>query len=472
MFKILLQITACLALTTLSSCSSLQFSDIFSSYSTQMQPARSAQLQGDFNLAESLIKVRSHSDGSYALSLLELGRLQYLNLNWSMSEQSFATAYQQIQASQAKAKIQLSRGMENVAAIISNENALRYDIPFYEQSMLHSYQALNYLYQQAFESALVEIRRANLIQEKALLSHQETLIKAQQAMINSGINQSSFAKSYPSMSASIGEVKNGFQNAYTFYLSALLYEGAGELNDAYIDYKKALEIFPHNHYLQQDVLRLATQLAMTDDLAYFEQQFGEYQKNDSGASGQLVVLIEQGVISPKEEVNVNLPIFTRHNDMRFYSIALPTYHQPAFASTPFQLSLNEQTYQSEEIVRLQSLAAKQQEEHLPAIVARQILRLVAKEEMRQQMSRKGGDVGNILANLYNIASERADTRSWSTLPDNVQLIRVSLPVGKHQLTLKQNGLTELINIDINPKQISLINMVSIGNTINHQTIYF
>ena len=38
--------------------------------------------------------------------------------------------------------------------------------------------------------------------------------------------------------------------------SAIIYEMLGHFDDAYIDYKKALEIVPDNTYLQKDVLRL------------------------------------------------------------------------------------------------------------------------------------------------------------------------------------------------------------------------
>ncbi|MEL0642622.1 tetratricopeptide repeat protein, partial [Pseudoalteromonas aliena] len=62
---------------------------------------------------------------------------------------------------------------------------------------------------------------------------------------------------YPSMGNVTRDVINGFQIAYTFYLSALLYQSAKQYNDAYIDYKKALAIHPNNIYLQQDVMRLA-----------------------------------------------------------------------------------------------------------------------------------------------------------------------------------------------------------------------
>ena len=469
MYKILLRITGYLALAvTLSSCSSMSFTDIFSGYNKQMRPVYNAQLRGDYALAQSLIQPRSSSDGTYTLGLLETARLQYLNQHWPESEKTFTLASEQIQQAQQQAKIQLSRGVENVGAVVSNDNALRYDVPYYEQSMLHSFQALNYLYQQQYEGALVEVRRANLVQEQALMANQESLHDAQQKMTSNGINVDSFNKSYPSMATTIGKVKNGFQNAYTFYLSGILYEGAGQFNDAYIDYKRALEIYPSNQFLQQDVLRLAHGLSMTDDISRYEQRFGKYNNKANNNSGQLVLLLEDGIISPKDEISINLPIFSHHRDMRFYSVSLPVYHSNNRPRSPLTLKVNGQSYQSQEIVRLDALAAKHLKDQLPAMVVRQALRLVAKEEMRQQMSRKGGDVGHILASLYNIASENADTRSWSTLPDNVQLIRLNLSEGKHQITLQQNGRSKVVDVNITANRITLINTISTGSQLEQK----
>ncbi len=470
MLRKYLQLTSYILLSILlSSCSSMQISDMFVGYNQKMQAVHNAQLKGDFSHADSLVKSHNTASGSYALSLLERGRLQYLANNWQASEESLAQVYSEIKTNQESANIQLSRGVDNVGALISNDNALRYDIPLYEQGMLHSYQALNYLFQRDFEGALVEVRRANLVQEQALKANQNSLYEAQEKMAKNGVSTDSLDKSYPSMSAIIGDLKNGFQNAYTFYLSGLLYEGAGELNDAYIDYKKALEIFPDNQYLQQDVLRLATKLVMSNDLPRLEKRFGQY-KGTKANSGQLVILVEQGVINGKESVGINLPVFTRRDDFRYYSVALPVYRPNTATMAPLKLSVNKQSYQSETIVRLQSLAAKQLEEQLPGIVTRQVLRLISKEEIRQQLSRKGGDVGNILASLYNIASEKADTRSWSTLPDNVQIIRVNLPQGQHQLNLQQGGKNQQVEVTINANRISLINYTAMGNYTGYQTI--
>src|SRR5690606_3650157 len=56
---------------------------------------------------------------------------------------------------------------------------------------------------------------------------------------------------------------------------------------------------------------------------------------------------------------------------------------------------------------------------------------------------KGGEVlGFITGRLANLAaneSERADTRSWTLLPNDVALVRLSLPPGVHQATLETFG---------------------------------
>lgn len=460
----------------LNGCSTTSFNDLFSNYNEQMQGVKQAQQQGNYQHAVELIPVRSPKDGTYNLSLLEKARLQYLVNNTIQSTKTFELAYQQVQQVQQEAKIQLSRGVENVAAVVSNDNAIRYDIPLYEQSMLHSYQAINYLIQKDLSGALVEIRRANIVQEDALVQNIDSVYRQQEKM-----TKQSLSKQYPSMATAIGNVANGFQNAYTFYLSALLYEAAGQYNDAYIDYKKALAIYPNNSYLQQDTWRLANSLHMTNDISLFKKSLpqsitspyesqGNNNDKKSNNLGQIVIIIENGIINAKQETSVNLPIFTRHNDVRFYSVALPSYQNYLKSYSPLHLSYLGKTYQSEEIVRLQSLAAKQLKDKMPAITARQIARLVAKEEIRQQMARQGGDVGNIFASIYNIATEKADTRSWSTLPDSIHILRINLPSGNHQLPLSLNGIDKKINVTVNANRQTLVTLSAINSHTQHTTL--
>jgi hypothetical protein len=454
----------------LSGCASLQFADIFQGYSSQMKPVKAAQRQGEFVQAESILGKRSENNGSYVLNLLERARLQFLASDWQASQKTFAQAYAKVEQQRNKAKIQISRGIENLGAVVSNDNAISYQIPYYEQGMLHSYQALNYLFQDDFEGALVEIRRANLVQENALKAYAKDVYKAESELADSGMNTDSLDGTYPSMAASIGKVKNGFQNAFTFYLSGILYEASGEPNDAYIDYKRAIEIYPENRYLQQDVLRLATRLGMQDDLDDFQRRFGQYQSAESNGQGQVVVLFEQGIVNSKQDVGLNLPIGSSNRGLKFFSFSLPVYRGILPKHSNLAVSYAGETYESGELVRIQSLAAKNLQDQLPALLTRQVVRVVAKEQMRQKLSREAGDVGNILASIYNIASERADTRSWSTLPDEVDIVRMNVPAGQQLLQVKVHGQMQNIEVNVQPNRITLINFSAIGNYTGYQSV--
>jgi hypothetical protein len=454
----------------LSGCASLQLADLFQGYNSQMKPVKAAQRNGDFVKAKSLLNNRSASNNSYVLSLLEKGRLEFLANDWPASQQSLNLAYQQVKIAQDKAKIQISKGVEKLGAVVSNDNALSYGVSYYEQGMLHTYQALNYLYQNDLEGALVEVRRANLVQENALKAYENELYQANDDLLDAGMSAQSLSSSYPDMEATIGKIKNGFQNAYTFYLSGVLFEAAGEPNDAYIDYKRALQIYPDNHYLQQDVLRLASKLGMGDDLRRFEQRFGKYQASTTINQGQVVVLVEQDIVNSKQDVGLNLPIQRGNGDLKFFSFSLPVYRGSLAQHNKINIMVNDENFQSNEIVKIQSLAAKDLQEQLPGLVTRQVVRLVAKEQMRQKLSREAGDVGNILASLYNIASEKADTRSWATLPDEVDIMRMNLPAGKQQLQVSVNGKAQMIEVNVNPNRITLINFTRIGNYTGYQTV--
>lgn len=461
--RLLKSLLICCLVLSVSSCTSMGFKDLFTDYAEQLKNARNAQLQGDFKTAAALIAEPKTNQNNYSLNLLEKARLHYLANDWLQSRKDFTLVANLLEEEAAKAKLQLSRGAANAAALVSNDNAITYQVPPYEQSMLHSYQALNYLFLGQVEGALVEVRRANLVQENALKQYQQALDKQEMQVDKKALNQT-----YPSMSGTIGNIKNGFQNAYTFYLSGLLYEAASQPNDAYIDYKRALEIYPNNRYLQQDVLRLANQLEMLDDLATFSAKFGQYQPSKTANNGELVVILENGAINPKQEISANLPIFSGMGNPRFFSFALPVYQGSLTQYPALNINVAGQNYVSQQIVRLQSLASKHLQEQMPSIVTRQALRLVAKEKLRSTMSKEGGEIGNIVALLYNLASEQADTRSWLTLPDEVQILRLPLTAGKQLIELKLAGKTQTIEVDIRANRISLLTLTTIGSYQGHK----
>lgn len=180
-------------------------------------------------------------------------------------------------------------------------------------------------------------------------------------------------------------------------------------------------------------------------------------------------IVENGIVASKQEIAVNLPIYTRQGNMRFYSVALPSYQNYLTEYSPLSLNFQGQHYKSEEIVRIQSLAAKQLKDKLPEIITRQIVRLLAKEELRQQLARNNGELGSIFASIYNMATEKADTRSWSTLPDSIHVLRLTMPIGEQQLMLKINGQNQQVKVSVKPNKVTLVKLTAIGAYNHYQT---
>lgn len=440
----------------LSGCSTIGFNDLFNDYASQITPVRNAIKNNNIDQAQSLIANNSTLHSSYLLNQLEQARLKDLANEQSLSQQQFENVYSKVQTKREAAKIQLSAGLEQSNALFTNDSAITYVPPAYEMSMLHSYKALNYVYKNDLEGALVEIRRANKVQVDALADNQteisDTVAQAQQH--------------YPSMSNVTRDIKNGFQNAFTFYLSALLYQGDKQYDDAYIDYKKALEIQPNNIYLQQDVMRLAKKQGFTQDLNEFKRRFSDV-KPLAAQHGEVVVLFEQGLVPKQDEFKLRLPIYTSGGDARFYSLAMPVYKDNAYVSSINNINIDSQSLALNPLVHIEALAAKTLEQQIPARVSRQVLRLVAKEKVRAELARSTGDVGNIIANIYNLASEQADTRSWLTLPNQISVARKSLSTGSHTLLVGNNTP---INFTVSKQGLTLIYLTSINNYFNYHVV--
>ena len=444
-----------LLLSNLSGCSTVGFSDLFTNYASQLTPVRQAITNNQLNTAKQSLPTNSESHSNYLLNQLEHARVNDLNGDKNAQSQ-FESVYQQMQVKRQKAKIQLGSSLEQSNALLTNDSVIAYTPAPYEMSMLHSYKALNYVYQNDIEGALVEVRRANKVQTDALNENQGTIDDALKAA----------QQQYPDMGALMKDVKNGFQNAFTFYLSGLLYESSKQYDDAYIDYKKALEINPENSYLQQTILRLAKRQGFDDDYAQFEKRFGKL-KNTVNGQGEVIVLVEQGLVPKKEEFTLRLPIFTSKGDARFYSVALPVYKNTPYAEKFDKIELAEQALPLKPLVHIEALAAKTLEEQTPARVSRQVLRLVAKEKVRAELARSGGDVGNILANLYNLASEQADTRSWLTLPNQISVARSFVSEGAHSLTLDAK---HSVDFTVSKQGLTLIYLTSINNYFNSHVV--
>jgi hypothetical protein len=439
--------------------------DIFVSYSDQMAPLRNQLLLG--HAAEALPAVRESTQGddSYVLDRLEQGRIAWLAGQDTGSKQAFTAADSRLEWEDNQAQYRLSQGLGQAGSLLTNDQSMAYLTPDYERTMLHHYLALNYLQRGDADGALVEVRRANQVQERALKARAGELNKAREKRAEATTEREMrqmMSHGAPDLDRLIGQVKNGFQNAYTFYFSGVLYEAAGDLNDAWVDYQRGYQIAPDNQSLQDALLRLARLRGSADEIRETEKKVGRKAPPLAKDQGQLVVLFEDGLIPARRELFLPLPIATSRGDFRTFTVAIPYYDNRASQTGPLVVSVGKRIEQTSELVRLEALAAKDLQERLPGMLTRQALRLVAKEQLRHTAAKEGGDVGNILVGIFNILSERADTRSWLTLPALASSWQGMLPAGEVQLTLGAGGAQRQVPLTIHKGHTTLVWVQRLG----------
>ncbi len=449
---------------------------IFSSYTSQLNPAiQNLKENKTLDLKKELANKVNSSDK--ILYLMERGRIAQIQGDTDTSKSDFEAAIQAIKESDEKALISASGATAQTSAVMVNDNAIPYKGDGYERVMLHHFQAMNYLEKNDLEGAGVEARRANAEQEQALKRHEKEIEQAKDSARQNHVSNSTpdaVTNAYLNTDRIFSKVKNSFQNAYSFYLSGIVYEMLKQPNDAYIDYKKALEIFPDNTYLQKDVLRLAKQLNMKDDFDRFKSLYPKVIESflgNNANNSELVLFFEDDFVAQKEQIKI--PILISTQAINFTAVAFPIYNIKSVSFSPIALSEKGALYGvTEPICDVNALAVKSLKEKVPAIVIRCLIRSCAKAAAAKVAEDKGGVLGSFFVSIYNIFSENADLRSWVTLPSNAQIMRISLPAGEHDFLLACKDLGVSCNIKINIKENSknIIRVARAGNKLYYKVM--
>jgi hypothetical protein len=340
-------------------------------------------------------------------------------------------------------------------SFVVNDATVSYAGDDYEQVLVHLYMALNYL---------------------ELGQHNEARVEALQVDIKL---------------REIGEKSSGkfTEDALSRYLSGMIYEELGEWSDAMISYRKAYEAYKKYQddfgvsmppMLKLDLLRLAQREGLSDELAQYQQEFGiTPDKNESASAatqGELVFVLNNGLAPVKREHIISTwapppsttvttstaPQRTRRGAPPqrvvtttqqttappvLIDIALPFYESRRDRITSARISVSGKQVETQLMENIDGIARSSLSARMPAITARAIARAFAKGVIQQSVDKVGGKeddaaaqlIGSLLVRVATVATERADTRSWLTLPANVQLARISLPPGSYDVTVELLG---------------------------------
>ena len=313
---------------------------------------------------------------------------------------------------------------EQALSFAINDATRSYTGETYERVLVHLYTALNYLQLGDLIDARVEALQVD-----------ERLREIAQKIPESRYTEDALAR----------------------YLTGMIYEEMGERSDAMISYRQAYEAYRRYrekygvtvpNYLKQDLLRLSQQLGLSQEMRQYQKEFQiEHwmSAEELAQKGELVYILNDGLAPIKREQAANVVDPASGHIVR---IALPYFETRFTPVSGARVAAGDVSAPAELAEDIDAIAVKDLEARIPAITARAVARAVVKAQMakaaresarQQNQNNAGAAVAALAVEIAGLVTERADTRSWLTLPSRVYLARVPLPPGTYTVKVDLLG---------------------------------
>lgn len=375
-----------------------------STYSLRHYDVHRSLATGDPALALQALEVQTPAGKDRALYDLNKGMLLRLTGEYQASNEFLESAKLQMQ------RLVATSITENLTALAVNEATRSYAGQPYEQLLLHAYKALNYLALGNADAARVEILQADVKMREW---------------------------------AAGNDIEGILASAFVRYLAGVVFEINSEWDNALIAYRKAYEIYRETGRtvpvcLQKDLLRLTAHQGLIDEHEQLKAAFNREEwrsAEDLQRQAELIVFYHQGLVSEmQEQITFSYSPELSHS----VQIAVPFYAWPVSYFPRAYVQAGGIAGETELLENIDQLARDNLEARMPGIVLRAVGRMVIKKKLAHE-ARQENQLAGFLADVVGLATERADTRSWTTLPASIQVARLVLPPGEHKINLANTG---------------------------------
>lgn len=368
-------------------------------YSQQAASMRDNLLVGRVDLARTTAE-QQDEDEDDVLACLNKGILRRMTHDYAGSNQIFEVAKQQID-------LLYGLSISGAATSLTINDVLRdYTGARYEQILLHAYMAMNYLQLGDLDSARVEILQADV------------------KMMEWGAQAD--------------------EDPFVRYFAGIIFEALGEYDQALVSYRKARDGYLASRsgatlevpsILKKDLLRLLAMQGLTNEFRRLQAEFDltDYQPASVDDNiGEVIVILSNGLAPIRTET----AIMTFSSEVQGHvRVAFPVYAQVSTPANKARVRINGKRWYLETVENVDKLARKALDRDMPLIMARAMARAVVKYQS-QKAAQEQNDLAGFLLTVTNLATERADTRSWTTLPQEIQMTRVLLPAGQQRVSIE------------------------------------
>ena len=380
---------------------------------------------------------------------------------FSDSNRAFSQAEQLIDEYEYRAKVSLSG---EAAALLSNQAQLPYEGRVYDKVMLNCYRGLNFLQLGDDQGARVEFNRVLRRQEDAValkrkrIERQETAIADEKtgnsrgrSLTEDGRVTSRIDSVYRFLDKYKAQAP--YVNPYAVYLRGLYFATRAKDNS---------DLETARHAMTQALAMSGENPFVKADLDRIEQQFTGQQ-----AETMIYVLFETGRAPRREQKQIDIPLyFVGDGNVPYVGIALPVLVSQFNYVSSLNVVAGGKTVQSRRLADMEAIISREFADELPTITAKTLLSSASKAAVAYAVNRAARKKDNefgllalVATSIYQAAVNVADTRTWTTLPKEVQLCSLSMPADR-KIKLSGAGLNS--EIVIQPGKTVLLYVKSIS----------
>ena len=426
------------------------------------QQMRNMLVQGKYADAANFIEGKKESDyGKDNAVLYYMDKMMALHLakRYQESNELVDKASERIEA------LYTTSVSAQAGAMMTSDNVIPYEGEDFEKVLIHVVGAMNYVYMGDKDGALVEARRV----EQELTALNDRVLKGAKNEKDEAARQ---ASQYS-------------EDAFTRWLIGCLFETDGDsqsLNDALVAYKKALEAYEKSYtpkyktpvpmQLISDLLRSATALGFSDDVAAFKKKFPTVvypTAADTKGKGEVVLVHMNGEAPFKFEKH-----WEAIADNKVIKVAYPEYRVKPKSVAYAILKIGTTEVKTELFEDINAIAIASLKDRMGRVKGKMIARAIVKFAMAKGAEVAGnqasGGLGSLLGaatSIVGAVTEKADLRSWLLLPSSIDVAKAFVPPGKYPVTVTLHSATgglirtlKLGDVDVKPGKKAFVSVRS------------
>lgn len=428
------------AVTLLSGCTA------FRNYDSELAQTNQQLATGNVDAALTLLENNNTGPDKDLLYYFEKGELLRAKGDLSGSQNAWTSADVVVGQWEDSVKLDTGKYLAQFGSFIVNDKVRRYEGYDYEKVMLTTQMALNLLAVNDFDGARTAIKKTHEREAVIAELRDKEYLKSEEEAEKEGIKtQYKDLQGYPVASLDAPEVvglKNSYQSAFSHYLSGFVYEALGEKGLAAPGYRKAAELRPNTPLLEQALVNL--------------------DKPGKSDDSDILIVVQSGLAPARDSIRVPLPL-PISNNVVITPLSFPIIKPDTSTATFAQIGVDGKQVDLTALNSTTAMSRRALRDDMPGIIVRTTVRAITKGVAQKQIN-ETNPLAGLAVGISSAVLEGADTRTWRTLPDYTQVVRLRLKKGEHQVTLPSAVGGSVVKVTVD-QRYQVITLRAVGNQV-------